>query len=114
MNIGTNSSKSAIIGDYAIINSHVCCIVEPVNIGTDAVIVAGSVLPKILSFCDCRGVLQTKKKKIMKIVELITFLAGGGAERFVVDLSNQLAKENEKHILLLFWMIRRKRKLEFF
>ena len=39
VNIGTNSSKSAIIGDYAIINSRVC-IVEPVNIGTDAVIVA--------------------------------------------------------------------------
>ena len=31
----------------------------------------------------------------MKIVELITFLAGGGAERFVVDLSNQLAKEHD-------------------
>lgn len=31
----------------------------------------------------------------MKIAELITFLAGGGAERFVVDLSNQLAKEHD-------------------
>lgn len=31
----------------------------------------------------------------MKIVELITFLAGGGAERFVVDLSNQLAKDHD-------------------
>lgn len=49
VNIGTNSSKSAIIGDYAIINSRVC-IVEPVNIGTDAVIVQDLWLPKILSF----------------------------------------------------------------
>ena len=30
----------------------------------------------------------------MKIVELITFLAGGGAERFVVDLSNQLSNDH--------------------
>lgn len=31
----------------------------------------------------------------MKIVEIITFLGGGGAERFVVDLSNQLSIDNE-------------------
>lgn len=31
----------------------------------------------------------------MKILELITFLASGGAERFVVDLSNELAKSND-------------------
>lgn len=37
----------------------------------------------------------------MKIVELITFLAGGGAERFVVDLSNQLAKENETYLVTI-------------
>lgn len=27
----------------------------------------------------------------MKIVEVITFLASGGAERFLVDLSNELS-----------------------
>lgn len=37
----------------------------------------------------------------MKIVELITFLAGGGAERFVVDLSNQLAKENDAYLVTI-------------
>lgn len=37
----------------------------------------------------------------MKIVELITFLAGGGAERFVVDLSNQLVKENETYLVTI-------------
>lgn len=37
----------------------------------------------------------------MKIVEVITFLAGGGAERFVVDLSNELGKNNEVTILTL-------------
>lgn len=37
----------------------------------------------------------------MKIVELITFLAGGGVERFVVDLSNQLAKEHNVYPVTL-------------
>ena len=37
----------------------------------------------------------------MKIVELITFLAGGGAERFVVDLSNQLAKEHDVYLVTI-------------
>lgn len=31
----------------------------------------------------------------MKIVEVITFLSSGGAERFMVDLSNELSKTNE-------------------
>lgn len=35
----------------------------------------------------------------MKIIELIPFLAGGGAERFVVDLSNQLATEHETYLV---------------
>lgn len=35
----------------------------------------------------------------MRIIELITFLAGGGAERFVVDLSNQLSKNNEVFLI---------------
>ena len=37
----------------------------------------------------------------MKIVELITFLAGGGAERFVVDLSNQLSKDHSVCLVTL-------------
>lgn len=37
----------------------------------------------------------------MKIVELITFLAGGGAERFVVDLSNQLAKDHDTYLVTI-------------
>ena len=37
----------------------------------------------------------------MKIIELIPFLAGGGAERFVVDLSNQLAKEHETYLVTI-------------
>ncbi len=37
----------------------------------------------------------------MKIVELITFLAGGGAEHFVVDLSNQLAKGHNVYLVTL-------------
>ncbi len=45
VNIGTNNGKSAIIGDYATINSRVC-IVGTINIGTDAVIMAGSVATK--------------------------------------------------------------------
>lgn len=37
----------------------------------------------------------------MKIVEVITFLASGGAERFLVDLSNELSKGNEVYILTI-------------
>lgn len=37
----------------------------------------------------------------MKIVELITFLGSGGAERFVVDLSNELAKRNEVYLVTI-------------
>ena len=37
----------------------------------------------------------------MKIVELITFLAGGGAERFVVDLSNHLAKNHDTYLVTI-------------
>lgn len=37
----------------------------------------------------------------MKIVEVITFLASGGAERFLVDLSNELSKSNEVYLLTL-------------
>lgn len=37
----------------------------------------------------------------MKIVELITFLSSGGAERFTVDLSNELAKDNEVYLVTL-------------
>lgn len=37
----------------------------------------------------------------MKIVEIITFLAAGGAERFIVDLTNQLAKEHDTYIVTL-------------
>lgn len=36
----------------------------------------------------------------MKILEIITFLESGGAERFVVDLSNELAKKNEVYLLM--------------
>lgn len=35
----------------------------------------------------------------MKIVEVITFLSSGGAERFMVDLSNELSKTNEVYLL---------------
>lgn len=35
----------------------------------------------------------------MKIVEVITFLGSGGAERFIVDLSNELSKGNEVYLL---------------
>ena len=37
----------------------------------------------------------------MKIVEVITFLASGGAERFLVDLSNELSKDNEVYLLTI-------------
>lgn len=37
----------------------------------------------------------------MKILEIIFSLAPGGAERFVVDLSNELSKSNEVILLTL-------------
>ena len=37
----------------------------------------------------------------MKILEIITDLGSGGAERFVVDLSNELAKTNEVTLMTL-------------
>lgn len=37
----------------------------------------------------------------MKIVELITFLSGGGAERFIVDLSNEISKENDTYLVTI-------------
>lgn len=37
----------------------------------------------------------------MKILEIITFLGSGGAERFVVDLSNELSKNNEVFLLTI-------------
>lgn len=37
----------------------------------------------------------------MKIVEVIPSLGSGGAERFVVDLCNQLANNNEVHLVVL-------------
>lgn len=37
----------------------------------------------------------------MKIVEVITFLGSGGAERFMVDLSNELSKENEVFLITI-------------
>lgn len=45
---------------YAIINSRVC-IVEPVNIGTDAVIVAGSVVTKDIELFVIVGGSPAKK-----------------------------------------------------
>lgn len=45
VNIGANNGKSAIIGDYATINSRVC-IVGEVNIGNDTTIMTGSVVTK--------------------------------------------------------------------
>ncbi len=48
MDIGTNNGKSAIVGDYAIINSRVCCRV--VNNGNDVVIMEGSVVTKNVEF----------------------------------------------------------------
>jgi|SRR5690554_207874 len=38
----------------------------------------------------------------MKIIQLIPNLAGGGAERFVVDLSNELAKTHEVVLITLY------------
>ena len=35
----------------------------------------------------------------MKIVQLIASLSSGGAERFTVDLSNELSKDNEVYLL---------------
>lgn len=37
----------------------------------------------------------------MKILEIVTSLSSGGAERFVVDLSNELCKSNELTLLVL-------------
>ena len=37
----------------------------------------------------------------MKILEIITHLGSGGAERFVVDLSNELAKSNEVTLMTI-------------
>lgn len=37
----------------------------------------------------------------MKIVEVITFLGSGGAERFMVDLSNELSKENDVFLITI-------------
>ena len=37
----------------------------------------------------------------MKILELSPSLAPGGAERFTVDLSNELAKNNDVHLLVM-------------
>lgn len=38
---------------------------------------------------------------MMKIIEIVTSLASGGAERFVVDLSNELSKNNEVVLIIL-------------
>lgn len=37
----------------------------------------------------------------MKILEIITFLGAGGAERFIVDLSNELSKSNDVYLMTL-------------
>lgn len=37
----------------------------------------------------------------MKILEIITFLGSGGAERFIVDLSNELSKSNDVYLMTL-------------
>lgn len=37
----------------------------------------------------------------MKILEIITFLGSGGAERFIVDLSNELSKNNDVYLMTL-------------
>lgn len=37
----------------------------------------------------------------MRILEIITFLGAGGAERFIVDLSNELSKSNEVYLMTL-------------
>lgn len=37
----------------------------------------------------------------MRVLELITFLGGGGAERFVVDLSNQLANFHDTFLITI-------------
>jgi hypothetical protein len=42
----------------------------------------------------------------MKILHIIPNLSIGGAERFVVDLSNEMAKGNEVYICTLFDMIK--------
>lgn len=60
VNIGTNNGKSAIIGDYVTINSHVC-IVGAVNIGNDAVIMAGAVVTKDIGSLVIAGGSPAKK-----------------------------------------------------
>ena len=37
----------------------------------------------------------------MKILQITIFLAPGGAERFVVDLSNELSKNNDVTLMTL-------------
>ena len=43
-----------------------------------------------------------KKGKNLKILQLISSLHGGGAEKFCIDLSNELSKENEVVICSMF------------
>lgn len=44
----------------------------------------------------------------MKILHIIPNLSGGGAERFVVDLVNEISKEHEVHLCTLFNLVRGK------
>ena len=37
----------------------------------------------------------------MRILQVVYHLASGGAERFVVDLSNELSKENEVYLVTI-------------
>ena len=37
----------------------------------------------------------------MRILEIITYLGSGGAERFIVDLSNELSKDNDVYLMTL-------------
>ena len=39
----------------------------------------------------------------MKIIQVIPYLGSGGAERFVVDLSNELVKQGHDVVLLTFY-----------
>ena len=39
----------------------------------------------------------------MKILQVIPHLGSGGAERFVVDLSNELSKQGHEVVLLTFY-----------
>lgn len=49
----------------------------------------------------CGSVVQLDSCDFMKILEITFSLAPGGAERFVVDLSNELSKTNDVTILTL-------------